>query len=86
MSSIRRIIQGRQVLGKQEDCYMRDNKRVRTGVFVKRYAAALTEEEWQTANAAITGRKHGGVTNGRNVTRMTNCLVIWQSARSVAGG
>jgi DNA invertase Pin-like site-specific DNA recombinase len=72
MNSIRRVIQGRQVLGEQEDCYMRDNKRVRTGVFVKRYAAALTEEEWQAANAAITGRKHGGVTYGRNVTRMTN--------------
>jgi hypothetical protein len=72
MNSIRRIIQGRQVLGEQEVCYMRDNKRVRTGVFVKAYPAALTEEEWQAANAAIAGRKHGGVTYGRNVIQMTN--------------
>ena len=85
MNSIRRIIQGRQVLGEQEVCHMRDNKRVRTGVFVKAYPAALTEEEWQSANAAITRRKHGGVTYGRNVTRMTN--LFGDLARcSVCGG
>lgn len=65
------LIRGRQVLGFQEICHFANNKKQRTGEFIKSYPAVVTEDEWHAANAALDSRRHG-VGNGRNVTRMAN--------------
>jgi hypothetical protein len=79
------LIRGRQVLGYQEVChYTDDRRRESTGEYKKVYPAALSEDEWHAANAAIDSRKRGTHT-GRNVRQFTN-LFGPLAVCSVCGG
>ena len=69
-STIQKLVRGRQVLGYQEVAQKVNGVRTVNGE-LKLYPNAVTEQQWQAAQAAIDGRKVGPGT-GRNVTRFTN--------------
>ena len=69
-STIQKLVRGRQVLGYQEVAQKVNGVRKVNGE-LKLYPNAVTEQQWQAAQAAIDGRKVGPGT-GRNVTRFTN--------------
>lgn len=70
-STIKKLLRGKQVLGIQEAGRMVDGRRRLTGELFKVYDAIVSDDEWQSAQAAIDFRK-SGVATGRNVTRYTN--------------
>lgn len=93
-STLRNLIRGRQVRGEQPiGRYDAEHRRVLAGETSQAYPAAVTEDQWQEASAALDQRKRGTGT-GRNVTKMTKmfgdlarCILcggrmgIWQKGK-----
>ena len=80
-TTIAKLIRGKQVLGIQEVGRYDNKKRTVTGEMTS-YPAVISEEIWNNAQDAVTGRK-SGVGTGRNVTRFTN--LFGDLARCVCG-
>ena len=63
-----RIIRGKAVLGLQQVGRYENGRRILTEQWIKAYEAAVTEDEWLAANAALDQRTvRGGARAGRNI-------------------
>lgn len=68
-SYLRKLITTKHVLGYTEECSYLKGVRQRSGKWVQRYPAAISEDLWKAANAALASRR--GAT-GRNASRFSN--------------